>query len=98
MTTFLGDPRQRDDEEHALDTTALGPNFPGSLNDLWRMVFRPSRAFLRYVTLAVTNDDGSALMASTEDKLQKILEELQHQNDLLGALLADTQELTGQSQ
>ena len=98
MTTFLGDPRQRDDEEHALDTTALGPNFPGSLNDLWRMVFRPSKAFLRYGTLAVTNDDGSALMEKIERKLDTLISEAQTTNRLMSDLLGEAEDIAGQSQ
>ena len=72
MTNFVGDPRVRDAEEHAVNTTNLGPNFPGSLNDLWRMVFRPSQAFLRYVKLAVSNDDGSGITAKTDALLAEL--------------------------
>ena len=84
MTVFNPDPRVRDSEPN---TTALGPNFPGSINDLWRMVFRPSHAFLRYVTIAISNDDGSAIMGKVESHLQEILDEEKKQTDLLQQIL-----------
>ena len=98
MTTFVGDARQRDAETQAENDTGLGPNFPGSINDLWRMVFRPSAAFLRYVTLAVTNDDGTALMTKLEGQIALLLTETRTTNDLLRQLLGEAEELTGQSQ
>ena len=63
MTNFNADPRVRDLEP---DTTGLGPNFPSSLNDLWRMVFRASDEYLRYVKLAVSNDNGTPVGQNVE--------------------------------
>ena len=85
MTIFNADPRVRDNEPN---TTALGPNFPGSINDLWRMVFRPSKAFLRYVTIAITNDDGSKVTEKVEETLALILAEEEKQTTLLQELVA----------
>ena len=70
MTNFNPDPRVRDREPNA---TALGPNFPGSLGDLARMSYRPSQEFLRYVTMAIANDDGSRLT----EKLEALLRDLE---------------------
>ena len=88
MTNFLGDARQRTAEEHATDSTGLGPNFSGSLNDLWRMVFRPSQAFLRYVKLAVSNDDGSPVAEKTEGLLADVLTKLGELETSLAPLAA----------
>ena len=84
MTIFNADPRVRDNEPN---TTALGPNFPGSINDLWRMVFRPSKAFLRYVTIAVTKDNGDDLTEKIEGQLADILAEEKAQTPLFQQLL-----------
>ena len=80
MTIFNPDPRVRDKEP---DSIMLGPNFPSSLNDLWKMVFRPSQNYLRYVKIAICNDDGSALNKGVEGKLDNLLEEAMIQRALL---------------
>lgn len=66
---FNPDPRERDGTPN---TTALGPNFPSSVQDLWRMVFRPSEDFLRYVKLAVSNDDGTPINKKAESLLAEL--------------------------
>lgn len=70
MTNFNADPRVRDQEPNA---TGLGPNFPGSLSDLQRMVYRPSPEYLRYVLMAVSNDDGSPVAGGVEKLLASLL-------------------------
>ena len=70
MTNFNPDPRVRDKEP---DDTELGPNFPGSLGDLERMSYRPSDRYLRYVLIAVGNDDGSPITSKTNALLTELL-------------------------
>ena len=74
MTNFNADPRLRDLGDRGADVTGLGPNFPGSLNDLWRMAFRPSEEFLRYVKLAIANDDGSLVGSNIEAAVAELRE------------------------
>ena len=88
MTNFNHDPRVRDLEPN---TTALGPNFPSSLGDLQRMSYRPSEELMRYVKLAVSNDDGSGVAARTNELLAELLVETRVVSELLRALLEDVQ-------
>ena len=92
MTNFNADPRVRDREP---DSTGLGPNFPSSLNDLWRMVFRPSENYLRYVKIAVSNDDGTRVAQQSEETLAEILAELKTMNATLAGILRTREEPTG---
>ena len=72
-----------------------GPNelmeFSGSGGDRERGKFRPSE-YPRLYTTAVVNDDGTPIVATTNDILSAMLEELRTNNDLLRKLLLEVEE------
>lgn len=54
------------------ETTSSGPDFPGSSGDRERGKFRPSDT-PRLTRVAVSGDDGKAIVATTDELLGEIL-------------------------
>ena len=54
------------------ETTSSGPDFPGSSGDRERGKFRPSDT-PRLTRVAVSGDDGQAVVATTDELLGEIL-------------------------
>lgn len=68
--------------ESLIDSTGVGPDFPGSSGDRERGRFRPS-ATPRLTQVAVTGDDGKSVTLTTN---QILLEILAYQKAILTAL------------
>lgn len=54
------------------ETTSSGPDFPGSSGDRERGKFRPSDT-PRLTKVAVSGDDGQAVVATTDELLNELL-------------------------
>ncbi len=72
-----------------VDSTGLGPDFPGTAGDRERGKFRASK-YPRLTTVAVSDDDGESLRGSTDELLWEILQELRAQR--LGMAASGTAE------